>query len=68
MMPAQTLAADGTGRPALGNRFDGAAMRDQASLIDVHLHGLRRFACALLRGGRQAADDLVQHCLEHAVP
>jgi len=68
MMPAQTLAADATGRPALGSRFDGAAMRDQASLIDVHLHGLRRFACALLRGDRQPADDLVQDCLEHAVP
>jgi RNA polymerase sigma-70 factor (ECF subfamily) len=42
-------------------------MRDQASLIEAHIPGLRRFACALLRGDRQGADDLVQDCLEHAV-
>jgi RNA polymerase sigma-70 factor (ECF subfamily) len=42
-------------------------MRDQASLIEAHIPGLRRFACALLRGDRQGADDLVQDCLERAV-
>jgi len=42
-------------------------MRDQASLIEAHIPGLRRFACALLHGDRQGADDLVQDCLERAV-
>jgi RNA polymerase sigma-70 factor (ECF subfamily) len=42
-------------------------MLDQASLIEAHIPGLRRFACALLRGDRQGADDLVQDCLERAV-
>jgi len=69
MMPTPTraLPADATGRPAAGCRSDGAVMRDQASLIEVHIPGLRRFACALLRGDRQGADDLVQDCLERAV-
>ena len=55
------------GRPAVGCCLDGAAMRDQASLIEAHIPGLRRFACALLRGDRNGADDLVQDCLERAV-
>jgi RNA polymerase sigma-70 factor (ECF subfamily) len=42
-------------------------MRDHASLIEAHIPGLRRFACGLLRGDRQGADDLVQDCLERAV-
>jgi RNA polymerase sigma-70 factor (ECF subfamily) len=42
-------------------------MRDQTSLIEAHIPGLRRFACALLRGDRHSADDLVQDCLERAV-
>jgi RNA polymerase sigma-70 factor (ECF subfamily) len=42
-------------------------MRDQPSLIEAHIPGLRRFACALLRGDRQGADDLVQDCLERAL-
>jgi RNA polymerase sigma-70 factor (ECF subfamily) len=69
MMPisTRTLAADETGRPAVGCFRDGAAMRDQASLIEAHIPGLRRFACALLRGDRHGADDLVQDCLERAV-
>src|SRR5215469_3827205 len=69
MMPAPTraLAADQTGRPVVGYHSNGAAMRDQASLVEAHIPGLRRFACALLRGDRQAADDLVQDCLERAV-
>jgi RNA polymerase sigma-70 factor, ECF subfamily len=65
--PTRTLAAGATSQPAVGCRCDGAAMRDQASLIEAHIPGLRRFACALLRGDRQGADDLVQDCLERAV-
>ena len=65
--PARTLLADAIGRRAVGYRCDGAAMRDQASLIEPHIPGLRRFACALLRGDRNGADDLVQDCLERAV-
>lgn len=42
-------------------------MPDQAALIEAHIPGLRRFACALLRGDRQSADDLVQDCLERAL-
>ena len=69
MMPApiQTPAAYQTGRPLVGYHSNGAAMRDQALLIEAHIPGLRRFACALLRGDRQGADDLVQDCLERAV-
>ena len=66
-VPTRTLAADEIGQPAVGCRCDGAAMRNQASLIEPHIPGLRRFACALLRGDRQGADDLVQDCLERAV-
>jgi RNA polymerase sigma-70 factor (ECF subfamily) len=67
LTPTQILAADEVGRPAFGCRYDGAATRDQASLIEAHIPGLRRFAFALLRGDRQGADDLVQDCLERAV-
>jgi len=42
-------------------------MPDQATLIEGHIPGLQRFACALLRGDRQSADDLVQDCLERAL-
>jgi RNA polymerase sigma-70 factor, ECF subfamily len=42
-------------------------MPDQAALIEPHIPGLRRFACALLRGDRHTADDLVQDCLERAL-
>src|SRR6516165_8850985 len=66
-VPTRTLAADEIGQPAVGCRCDGAAMRNQASLIEPHIPGLRRFACALLRGDRQGSDDLVQDCLERAV-
>src|SRR5271167_4202013 len=65
--PTRTLVADAIGRPAVGCFRDGAAMRDQASLIEAHIPGLRRFACALLRGDRHGADDLVQDCLERAL-
>jgi RNA polymerase sigma-70 factor, ECF subfamily len=69
MMPTPTraLAADESHRPAVAYCRDGDAMQDQASLIEAHIPGLRRFACALLRGDRQGADDLVQDCLERAV-
>ena len=69
MMPTPTraLAAHETDRLPVGCRCDGAAMRDQASLLEAHIPGLRRFACALLRGDRHGADDLVQDCLERAV-
>lgn len=70
-----TLAAEASDRPAgrllswlLGSRpSHGDAMPDQAVLIEPHIPGLRRFACALLRGDRHSADDLVQDCLERAL-
>lgn len=72
--PTQTLAANQSGRRAgrllslLGSRLSyGEAMPDQAALIEPHIPGLRRFALALLRGDRHAADDLVQDCLERAL-
>ena len=69
MMPAPTqiLAAEASLRPTVFYRRKGTAMRDQTSLIEAHIPGLRRFACALLRGDRQSADDLVQDCLERAL-
>jgi RNA polymerase sigma-70 factor, ECF subfamily len=69
MMPTPTraLSADESHRPSVAYCRDGAAMRDPASLIEAHIPGLRRFACALLRGDRHGADDLVQDCLERAV-
>jgi RNA polymerase sigma-70 factor (ECF subfamily) len=42
-------------------------MPDRAALIEEQISGLRRFACALLRGDREAADDLVQDTLERAL-
>ncbi|HTV43866.1 MAG TPA: sigma-70 family RNA polymerase sigma factor [Stellaceae bacterium] len=42
-------------------------MQIDAALIEAHIPGLRRFACALLRGDRERADDLVQDCLERAL-
>jgi RNA polymerase sigma-70 factor (ECF subfamily) len=67
LAPTRILAAKASLRPAVLYRRDGAAMRDQTSLIEAHIPGLRRFACALLRGDRQSADDLVQDCLERAL-
>ena len=46
---------------------NGGAMPDRAALIEEQIHGLRRFACALLRGDREAADDLVQDTLVRAL-
>src|SRR5437016_4115649 len=45
----------------------GDAMPDRAALIEAQIPGLRRFACALLRGDRESADDLVQDTLERAL-
>src|SRR6516165_1767458 len=69
MMPAPTraLTADESHWPAAAYCRDGDAMPDQAALIEPHIPGLRRFACALLRGDRHGADDLVQDCLERAL-
>lgn len=47
--------------------LSGEAMPDRASLIEAQIPGLRRFACTLLRGDVQAADDLVQDALERAL-
>ena len=41
-------------------------MDEIASLVEPHVPALRRYAWALLRDG-EAADDLVQDCLERAV-
>ena len=41
-------------------------MTDQASEIEAHIPALRRYAYALSRDG-EAADDLVQDCLERAL-
>src|SRR5712692_5149187 len=73
--PTRTLPADGSYQTAgrvlswlLRSRSSyGDAMPDQATLIEGHIPGLRRFARALLRGDRQSADDLVQDCLERAL-
>ena len=52
----------------LGGRMSyGGAMPDRAALIEAQIPGLRRFACALLRGDRERADDLVQDTLERAL-
>jgi len=62
-LPARRLS-----RTLLGGRSSsGNAIEQQTALIEAHIPGLRRFACALLRGDRGRADDLVQHCLEHAL-
>ena len=45
----------------------GNAALDQTELLEEHIPGLRRFACALLHGDRQAADDLVQDSLLRAL-
>ena len=74
-IPTGTAAADGTWAPmgrALwwlpwSRRSNGEAMPDRAALIEEQIPGLRLFACALLRGNREAADDLVQDALERAL-
>ncbi len=54
-------------RPNTSRLSVGEAMPVEAALIEAHIPGLRRFACALLRGDRERADDLVQDCLERAL-
>lgn len=54
--------------PAGGSRVPTVnKMSDQAALIEAQIPGLRRFACALLRGDQEGADDLVQDTLERAL-
>jgi RNA polymerase sigma-70 factor (ECF subfamily) len=73
--PTGTMAEDRTLLPVArelwwlpGSRLsNGKAMPDRAALIEAQIPGLRRFACALLRGDREAADDLVQDTLERAL-
>lgn len=51
-----------------GSRLSyGDAMPDRAVEIEAQIPGLRRFARVLLRGDREAADDLVQDVLERAL-
>ena len=74
-VPAETVAGDRTSPPTGGELWwlpgsrlsNGEAMPDRAALIEAQIPGLRRFACALLRGDREAADDLVQDTLERAL-
>jgi RNA polymerase sigma-70 factor (ECF subfamily) len=70
-----TMAAEGAWPPA-GRQLwllprsrlsNGEEMPDRAALIEEQIPGLRRFACALLRGNREGADDLVQDTLERAL-
>jgi RNA polymerase sigma factor (sigma-70 family) len=73
--PTGTVAGDRTLPPVArelcwlpGSRLsNGEAMPDRAALIQAQIPGLRRFACALLRGDREVADDLVQDTLERAL-
>lgn len=78
MMPGTPAgsAAGGRALPPMGragSRLSGGllsygdAMPDRAALIEAQIPGLRRFACALLRGDRDSADDLVQDTLERAL-
>src|SRR4051794_14346135 len=55
-------------RPASDSQLlvEPLEMSDVASLVEPHIPALRRYAWALLRDD-QAADDLVQDCLERAV-
>jgi RNA polymerase sigma-70 factor, ECF subfamily len=54
-------------RVPVGRLSHGDAMRDRTALIEAQIPGLRRFACALMRGDREGADDLVQDTLERAL-
>jgi len=73
--PTGTVAGDRTLLPVAwefwwlpGSRIsNGEAMPNRAALIEAQIPRLRRFACALLRGDREAADDLVQDTLERAL-
>jgi RNA polymerase sigma-70 factor (ECF subfamily) len=73
--PTGTVAGDRTLPPVArelwwlpGSRLsNGEAMPDRAALIEAQIPGLRRFARALLRGDREAADDLVHDTIERAL-
>ena len=73
--PTGFAAPEGTWAPAgralwwlpWSRHSNGEAMPDPAALIEEQIPGLRRFACALLRGDRDRADDLVQDALERAL-
>jgi len=73
--PAETVAGDRISPPSDGEFWwlpgsrlsNGEAMPDRATLIEAQIPGLRRFACTLLRGDQEAADDLVQDTLERAI-
>ena len=73
--PTGTVAADRAWLPTsrelwslLRSRLsNGEEMPDRAALIEEQIPGLRRFACALLRGDGEGADDLVQDALERAL-
>jgi RNA polymerase sigma factor (sigma-70 family) len=47
--------------------FCGDPMPDRVAQIEAQIPGLRRFARVLLRGDREAADDLVQDTVERAL-
>jgi RNA polymerase sigma-70 factor, ECF subfamily len=74
-VPTGTVAADktlsamdrGLSWPAGSRLSYGEAMPDRAALIEARIPELRRFARVLLRGDREAADDLVQDTLERAL-
>jgi RNA polymerase sigma-70 factor, ECF subfamily len=65
----RTVPAVGWGLLRLpgGGASHGEPMPNRAALIEAHIPGLRRFACALLRGDLEGADDLVQDTLERAL-
>src|ERR1700757_4904900 len=54
-------------RPINGRSCLGDPLPNSTALLEAHIPGLRRFACALLRGDRERADDLVQDSLERAL-
>ena len=74
-IPTGIVLADKTLRPidrglswlARSRLSYGKAMPDRAALIEAQIPGLRRFARVLLRGDREAADDLVQETLERTL-
>jgi RNA polymerase sigma-70 factor (ECF subfamily) len=45
----------------------GISVGRDATELEHYIPGLRRYACALLRGDRTRADDLVQNSLERAL-
>ena len=74
-IPTGSAAPEGTWAPAgralwwlpWSRHSNGKATPDRAALIEKQIPGLCRFARALLRGDREAADDLVQDTLVRAL-